>query len=66
MTSIFGKNPVVRALLGVALIAAGLALGKPLLAVIGGGIAVVAGVQAVAGGLGRGVIGGKGDGRSLR
>jgi hypothetical protein len=34
--------------------------------VIGGGIAVVAGVQAVTVGLGRGVIGGKGDGRSLR
>ncbi len=66
MTSLFGKSPLARAAVGVILIAAGLALGKGLIVGIGVAVTAVSGLMALAGGRGRGLIGGKGDGRSLR
>jgi hypothetical protein len=66
MTSIFGRNPAIRALAGAVVLVAGLLLGKVLITVAGAVVIAVAGLQALAASRGRGAIGGKGDGRSLR
>lgn len=63
---IFGRNAGIRAAAGAAVIVAGLLLGKVLITAAGVALIVVAGLEALAATRGRGVIGGKGDGRSLR
>jgi hypothetical protein len=66
VTTLFGRNPVVMAILGAALIVAGLAAHARILPFIGGFLLIAGGVRAVLRLLKGSPIGGKGDGWSLR
>ena len=66
MTSLFGRNPVAMAVIGAALLIAGLALHSLLIPWIGGALVVVGAVKTAARLHERGPVGGKDDDRSLR
>jgi hypothetical protein len=66
MTSLFGRNPLITALIGVTLIVIGLAGHAPLMPWIGGGLVVVGGVRAAIGSHNRDSAGGGSAGRHPR
>lgn len=61
MTSLFGRNPVAMAVLGVVLLAGGLAMHARFLPWIGGVLLVVGGIKAAVGAGRRGPAGGGAD-----